>query len=163
MARLPRLSLRRAFTGNISISAGSRVMERKNASQTPIAAMLPRSRKGGASLKFRLRKPTAVVKVVRNTGCRLTRRLSSMAARFSMPWRRPCRKFTRICTQSAMARVMMTIGTMVVGGDIRMPSQPVNPKVPMIINRMISRVVKVPGMERNINTRLRITASNMAG
>ena len=52
--------------------------------------MLPRRRNGGASLKFMLRKPIAVVRLVRNTGCRLTRRLSTMALGLLRPWRNSC-------------------------------------------------------------------------
>ena len=48
--------------------------------KTPIATILPRSWKGGASEKFMLRKPIAVVTLVRKTGCKLMRMLSTIAA-----------------------------------------------------------------------------------
>jgi len=65
--------------------AGNIVTEKTNASITPIATIFPRWAKGGASEKFIVIKPIAVVKLVRNTGCILTLRLSLMAECLSMP------------------------------------------------------------------------------
>ena len=49
--------------------------------------MLPKSLSGGTSLKFMLRKPMAVVRMVKNTGWVLIRKLSTMASRLKLPWR----------------------------------------------------------------------------
>ena len=73
--------------GNTAMRAGRVNTENKNAAPTPMAVMLPRSWNGGASLKFMLRNPTAVVTLVRNTGCMFTRRLSTSASCFSVPRR----------------------------------------------------------------------------
>ena len=67
-----------ALAGNTEASAGRKIMEYMNAAMIPIATMLPRSRNGGASLKFIDRKPIAVVMLVRKIGCRLMRRLRFM-------------------------------------------------------------------------------------
>ena len=54
-------------TGKIIKSAGSVVTENNHAAIIPIEVRLPRSRKGGESLKFMERNPITVVKLVRNT------------------------------------------------------------------------------------------------
>ena len=50
------------------MKAGRNKIEKNQAATTPMATMLPRCRYGGASLKFRLRKPMAVVRLVRKIG-----------------------------------------------------------------------------------------------
>ncbi len=66
--------------GSIDTSAGMTVIEKTQAATTPMAAMLPISWNGGASEKLRLKKPIVVVRLVRNTGSVLTRRLSTRAS-----------------------------------------------------------------------------------
>ena len=48
--------------------AGRNVTESAHASPTPVAVTLPNSWRGGESLKFMTRNPTAVVRLVRKTG-----------------------------------------------------------------------------------------------
>ena len=74
-------------TGATAMNAGRNNTEYTHAAVTPMATILPRSRNGGTSLKFSDRKPITVVKLVRNTGCQLMRRLSTIAACLSRPWR----------------------------------------------------------------------------
>ena len=54
--------------GNIAMRAGRKVMDKTKAMMTPIATILPKSRKGGAPLKFTPKKQIAVVKLVREMG-----------------------------------------------------------------------------------------------
>ena len=75
------------LTGKIVASAGNKNIEKKNAAITPIAATLPKSLKGGASLVFNDRKPIAVVTDVKKTGMKFTRKLSLMADFLSLPAR----------------------------------------------------------------------------
>ena len=56
------------LTGNTVINAGKNVTDKIKAIMTPVATIFPRSRKGGASLKFILRKPIAVVMLVKKIG-----------------------------------------------------------------------------------------------
>ena len=83
-----RVSRTFALAGNIATKAGRNVTARKKAKRTPMEVMLPRSRNGGASLKFMLRKPIAVVMDVRKIGVKLILRLSTTADGLSMPRRR---------------------------------------------------------------------------
>ena len=54
--------------GNNRINPGSTVTVTHNAPITPTAEIVPSSRKGGDSLKFILKNPTAVVMLVSSTG-----------------------------------------------------------------------------------------------
>ena len=75
------------LTGIIASIAGKIVTENTNAKVTPMATILPKWPNGGASEKFMVKKPIAVVRLVRKIGCILTRKLSFMAEFFSIPWR----------------------------------------------------------------------------
>ena len=76
----------------------------------PIAVRLPRSQKGGASEKFRLKKPTIVVRLVITTAWKLMRRLSFKAVILSWPSRISVSIDIKMCTLSAIARVRMMVG-----------------------------------------------------
>ena len=147
MASWPRVWRAPGRTGRIINSAGSNVMEKRKARATPMAARLPRSRKGGASLKLRLRKPMAVVSEVRNTGPRLIRRLSSIAVWRSSPLRSPCRKITTMWMQSATERVITTTGVVTVGGLSWMPSQPASPMAPTTARKSTTEEATTPATE----------------
>ena len=72
-ANRSRKTSRPAFTvcvlnGAIAIKAGRENMENTQAAHTPIATTLPNAWNGGASLKFKLKNPIAVVTVVKSTG-----------------------------------------------------------------------------------------------
>ena len=65
----------------------------------PNATMLPMTRNGGMSTKFRLRNPIAVVNEVRKTGHMFTRRVWATASVLSMPWRSPPAIPSIMCTE----------------------------------------------------------------
>ena len=65
---LPLLARCLTRIGSTLITAGRNSTDRMKAMPTPVAVMLPRWRNGGASLKFMLRKPMAVVRLVRKIG-----------------------------------------------------------------------------------------------
>ena len=68
--------------------AEKKVRLNTNPAVTPIATMLPSSRSGGDSLRFRVRNPSAVVRLVIATAVRFSRTASTAAARRSSPWAR---------------------------------------------------------------------------
>ena len=67
---MPEDRTRRGMTDRMT---GRSVTAYTNAHRLPNATMLPMTRKGGMSAKFRLRNPIAVVSEVRKTGQILTR------------------------------------------------------------------------------------------
>ncbi len=75
------------LTGRTDRKAGRKNTEYRNAAVIPRATVLPRSLNGGASEKFMLRNPMAVVRLVRNTGWRFILMASAMASRRPMPLR----------------------------------------------------------------------------
>ena len=99
-------------------AAGKNVMDSAHASSTPVAVMFPSSWKGGDSLKFSTRKPIAVVRLVRNTGIALIRMLSLRALILSAPFCISLNMLMRICTESAIANVITTIGDAMLAGFI---------------------------------------------
>ncbi len=107
--------------GSTEMIAGSRTTENTNAASTPAATTFPSSLNGGTSLLFILRKPMAVVRLVTNTGFRLIRNASRIAACLSRPRRISLNIVDRICTLSAMARVMIITGATAVGEVIIIP------------------------------------------
>ena len=111
------LSVCLTLEGNKVANAGKTVTENTNAAVTPIAAIFPKSLKGGASLKLSDKKPIAVVIEVKKIGPKLIRRLSTIAAFFSIPLRICCIHVERICTQSATASVRIITGEDITGGD----------------------------------------------
>jgi hypothetical protein len=74
--------------GSTARNAGRKVREKTNAANTPIQTIFPRSLKGGASEKFIVRNPIAVVMLVRNTGWKLILRDSTIASLLDFPCRR---------------------------------------------------------------------------
>ena len=74
-----------ALTGNTINSAGNTVIAKTKASMTPIATMFPKSRNGGESEKFILKKPMAVVTLVNKIGLKLTCKLYNKASFFGFP------------------------------------------------------------------------------
>ena len=74
------------LNGNIITIAGRSVIENSQAAPTPNAEKLPKSLKGGASEKLRLRKPIIVVRLVRKTGPKLILIDSIRACFFSSPF-----------------------------------------------------------------------------
>ena len=65
--------------GKMLKMAGKKLSDNNHAKIMPIAVMLPRCQYGGASEKFRVRKPMIVVTLVSVTGTKFTRKLSIMA------------------------------------------------------------------------------------
>ena len=70
--------------------AGKVVTENKNAAAIPIEVMLPKSWKGGTSLVFMDKKPIIVVRLVMNTGIKLTLKLSTIASLLFIPFLMDC-------------------------------------------------------------------------
>ncbi len=138
----------RARTGSTASSAGRKVIDRTQAATAPAAAMLPRSWNGGASEKFRLRKPIAVVRLVRKTGGMLMRRLSTIASCLLRPCRISWNMLTRTWTLSAIAMVSTMVGAVADGGVSRMPAQPAKPIVAAADRMVTASVATVPVAER---------------
>ena len=80
-------SLAFVLIGSTARNAGIKVTEYTNAAITPIATIFPRSLNGGASEKFIVRKPIAVVTLVRKIGRRLTLSDSEIASCLLIPIR----------------------------------------------------------------------------
>ena len=76
-----------ALIGRMEIRAGINETDRRNAIVTPIAVRLPRWLKGGTSLKFRLKKPMTVDRLVKKIGPKFTRILSTIASDLLNPRR----------------------------------------------------------------------------
>ena len=74
-------------TGSTVSNAGKIVTEKTKANITPIATKLPKSLNGGESEKFILKKPIAVVILVKKIGCKFILILRAMAVRLSAPCR----------------------------------------------------------------------------
>ena len=107
-----------------------------------------------------LKKPIAVVSVVRNTGCTLTRSDSRIASRFSSPERMPSMMVEMTCTEWAMATVMMMVGAPTLPDDNTMPDQPAKPIAVSAANRTTRRVAIVPVIERS-NTAMTMKITRM--
>ena len=121
---------------------------------TPTAVMFPRCQKGGESLKFILRNPIAVVRLVRNTGVMLTRRLSTIASCLFKPRRISRSIITKIWILSAIASVMIIVGACADGGVRPILNQPATPIAVIVDNRTIIMVVIVPLIERKTRNRM---------
>ncbi len=80
----------------MATKAGKKVTEKNQAATTPIAVTLPRSWRGGTPFRFRLAKPTTVVRLVKNTGCQFARRLDRSASSRVAPFRIALPSVTRM-------------------------------------------------------------------
>ena len=69
-----------ALIGNTLTKAGNTVNENNHDKNVPIAAALPSATAGGKSLKLRLKKPIAVVRLVIDTAKKFTFKLALMAS-----------------------------------------------------------------------------------
>ena len=78
----------------------------------------------------------------------MSRNASTMAARRPMPSRMAPRRDIRICMESAIARVRMTIGAEAEMGVNGIPSQPAAPMPTVTDNRMTMEVAMVAEKER---------------
>src|SRR3569832_619549 len=115
-------------SGMTASSAGRKNTVNTSATSTPIAVMLPRSRNGGASLKFMLRNPTAVVTEVNTTACMFTRNASSIASYCRLPsWRMRWRMCASMWAQSTTTTMRMMMGAEPEAGESLLPSQPAMP------------------------------------
>jgi len=80
-----------------------------------------------------------------------------------MPWRMAANMTTRMCTESAMARVRMMVGAEADGGVRRMPNQPASP-IAVIADRPItSTVPSVPVNERRNRIMATISTPYISG
>ncbi len=156
-----RVSCCATLLGNKVATAGRKKIEKKNAAITPIAATLPKSRNGGASLKLSDKKPIAVVIDVKNTGIKLSRKLSCMARCFSTPLRISDSHVDKICTLSATAKVIIITGADITGADNSIPIQPLKPNAVMTEKTITSKVTKVAVILRN-NKNTVIKINNIA-
>ena len=149
--------------GSNVTKAGKKLMANNHATITPIAEVLPRSRKGGASLKFSVIKPIAVVNEVRNTGVKLMRKLSRIAVILSSPKRIRCIQFDKICTQSATAIVSTITGADIMGEVKGNPIKPAEPSAVTMENKMTIKVTNVPAKPRNNRSTMSKIAINAIG
>ena len=151
------------LTGITMITAGRKNIDKKKAATTPIATVLPRSLNGGTSLKFMVKKPMAVVTLVIKTGCKLMRILSCMASALVWPCRKLNKNVTSICTQSATAIVVITVGALDDGPVKVQPSQPNMPMADNMDRMMTKTVDMVPVKERRSNQSVTIITINITG
>ena len=105
----------------------------------------------------------AVVRLVRNTGCKLTRMLSMSASRLVRPSRISLSMVTRMWMLSATASVMIIVGALADGGVMPMPSQPASPIAVPTDNPMMTKVTAVPVTERSMSPITTRMARNMMG
>ena len=90
-----------------------------------------------------------VVTLVRNTGWKLIRRLSTIAARRLAPRRISWNMVTSRWIESAMAMVRMMVGAFAETGVSAMPAQPASP-IAITVDRPITiSVTSVPANERS--------------
>ena len=150
-------------TGNTITKAGRNNTEKKKAAITPMATVFPRSLNGGTSLKFIVMKPSTVVTLVMNTGCKLIRILSCIASALGMPCRMLKRNVTSMCTQSATAMVVITVGALVDGPVSVHPSQPNIPIAVRTESRITTTVANVPVIERSSSHSVTIMTRNIIG
>ena len=87
------------------------------------------------------RNPIAVVRLVKKTGCRLTRILSIIASCLVMPPFIPLKRLIKKWIESATARVMIIVGAEEEGGVSAIPNQPANP-IPVATEK--NRTITVP-------------------
>ena len=130
---------------------------------TPTAVRLPRRRKGGESLKFSVRKPMAVVTLVRKTGWALISMASTMASWLATPARRRWSQVTMMWTESATASVRMMVGADALVGSRKMPSHPAAPMTVTVARRITTSVPSVPPAERRTATTATTSARNIRG
>ena len=128
-----------------------------------MAVMLPRSWNGGASEKFMLRKPTIVVTLVITTGTKLILTLSIIAVRLSAPSRMRRSIVTRMCTLSAIARVMMIVGATTEIGVSLMPIQPAIPNAEIADSTTTNRVEATPVKLRSTTIMNTMSTRNISG
>ena len=108
-----------------------------------MAAALPKSRKGGASLKFMVRKPTTVVAEVIKTGMKFRRRLSMMASCLERPLRMDCNAVINMCILSATASVNIIVGAEKETEVSSTPAQEIAPMAPIIDRNSKITVLRV--------------------
>ena len=161
LSRLP--LARRSFTGRIAITAGSSVIEKIQAKITPTVVRLPSSRNGGESLKLSVRKPTTVVRVVRNTGFALRRMASTSASSFGLPWRIDWNSDTRMCTESATASVRMIVGAEALVGSRNTPMWPAMPNAVAVENPITLSVATNAVPERRKSPMVIMNVKNIRG
>ena len=178
-----RCPVARARTGRSESRAGRKVTESTNAAPTPNATKVPRWRNGGTSEKFMLRKPSAVVRLARKTGWRLTRNDSAIAARFNSPVRvrraraplprsarvrdasacMTCRRVVRTWTQLAIATVSTMVGAAAEGGVNGKPAQPPRPIAARIDSATTSIVANVPPSPRVSSASISAITAKLTG
>ena len=129
----------------------------------PKATKFPRSRYGGTSEKFMLRKPSAVVRLARNTGCRLSLRDSTMASCRESPARKRCCKATRRCTQLATTIISTMVGAGAMGGEKGKPAHTPRPIDASIEKTMTSPVPATPAQPRTRTPRTTAMSTRLAG
>ena len=160
--RRPALA-RGCFTGRMATSAGSSVIEKIQARTTPTAVKLPSSWNGGESLKLSVRKPTTVVRLVRNTGFALRRMASISASSFSLPWRIDWNSDTRMCIESATASVRMIVGADALVGSRSTPMWPAIPSAVTVENPITPNVATSAVPERRKSPIVIMNVRNISG
>ena len=110
-----------------------------------------------------LRNPSAVVRLARNTGCRLSRRDSTMAACLESPARSRCCKATSRCTQFATTIIKTMVGAGEMGGENGSPTQPPRPIEARIEKTMTIPVTPTPAQLRVRTPRITAMSTRLAG
>ena len=129
----------------------------------PNATRLPRTRKGGESEAFMLKKPIIVVAVVKNTGQALPRIDSAIAASLSSPPLMPEMIDSTTWTECAMASVMMMRGTLELAALSTRPIQPMTPMAEMTVKMTTAMRDSVPNRERSRMAATNTMTRNAAG
>ena len=110
-----------------------------------------------------LRKPSAVVRLARNTGCRLSRMDSTMASCLESPARSRCCNATRRCTQFATTIISTMVGAGEIGGEKGRPAHTPRPSEERIEKTMTAPVATTPGQPRVRTPRTSAMSRRLAG
>ena len=110
-----------------------------------------------------LRNPSAVVRLARNTGCRLSRRASTMASCLESPARMRCCKATSMCTQLATTIISTMVGAGAMGGEKGSPAQPPRPMDATMEKIMTAPVAATPDRPRVSTPSTRAMSRRLVG
>ena len=110
-----------------------------------------------------LRNPSAVVRLARNTGCRLSLTDSTIASCLESPARRRCCKATSRCTQFATTIISTMVGAGEMGGEKGRPTHAPRPTDARMEKTMTVPVAATPAQPRVTTPRTRAMSRRLAG
>ena len=110
-----------------------------------------------------LKNPSAVVRLARNTGCRLSLTHSTMASCLASPARIRCRKVTSRCTQFATTIISTMVGAGEMGGEKGKPTHAPRPTDAKMEKTMTIPVATTPAQLRVRTPRTKAMSRRLAG